>query len=72
MLVSFEADFVSKLSFIETKVVREDGEMSETRPHVVASREHKEEEWTRILDSDDVDEDNGDKDEVATFDSVCC
>ncbi len=44
MLVSFEADFVSKLSFIETDVVREDHEVSETRPHVVASPEHKEEE----------------------------
>ncbi len=48
MLMSFEADFVSKLPFIETKVVREDGEMSETRPHVVASPEHKEEECSRI------------------------
>ncbi len=72
MLMSFEADFVSKLSFIETEVVREDDEMSETRPHVVASPEYKEEEWSRIWDSDDGDEDDRDKDEVTTFDSVCC
>jgi hypothetical protein len=44
VLISFEADFISKLSFIETKVVREDHEVSETRSHVVASSEHKEEE----------------------------
>ncbi len=42
--MSFEADFVSKLSFIETEVVGEDDEVSETRRHVVASPEHKEEE----------------------------
>jgi len=41
--MSFEADFVSKLSFIETEVVREDDEVSETRPHIVASPEHEEE-----------------------------
>ncbi len=70
--MSFEADFVSKLSFIGTEVVREDDEMSETRPHVVALPEHKEEEWSRIWDSDDDEEDDGDKDEVTTFDSVCC
>jgi hypothetical protein len=32
--MSFEADFVSKLSFIETEVMREDDEVSETIPHV--------------------------------------
>jgi hypothetical protein len=42
--MSFEADFVSKLSFMGTEVVRKDDEVSETRPHVVASPEHKEEE----------------------------
>jgi hypothetical protein len=42
--VSFEADFVSKLSFIETEAVREDDEVSETRTHVVASPEHQEQE----------------------------
>jgi hypothetical protein len=52
--------------------VREDHEVSETRSHVVASSEHKEEEWSRVWESDDGDEDNGDKDEVTTFDSVCC
>ncbi len=69
--MSFEADFVSKLSFIETDVVREDHEVSETRPLVVASPENKEEEWSRFWGSDDGNEDNGDKDEVKTFDSVC-
>ncbi len=44
MLMQFEADFVSKLSFIETEVVREDDEMSETRPDVVAAPEYREEE----------------------------
>ncbi len=52
--------------------MREDHEVSETRSHVVASSEHKEEEWSRVWESDDGDEDNGDKDEVTTFDSVCC
>ncbi len=52
--------------------MREDDEMSETRPHVVASPKYKEEEWSRIWDSDDGDEDDGHKDEVTTFDSVCC
>jgi hypothetical protein len=52
--------------------VREDPEVSETRPRVVASTEHKEEEWSRFWESDDGDEDNGDKDEVTTLDSVCC
>ncbi len=60
MLMSFEADFVSKLSFIKTEIVREDDEMSETRPHVFASPEYKEEEWSRIWDSDDGDEDDDD------------
>ncbi len=46
--------------------------MSETRPHVIASPEHKEEEWSRFWDSDDGDEGNGDKDEVTTSHSVCC
>ncbi len=51
--------------------MREDDEMSETRPHVFASPEYKEEEWSRIWDSDDGDEDDDDKDEVTMFDSVC-
>ncbi len=59
----FEADFVSKLSFIEAEVVREDDELSETRPHVVVSPECEEKQCSRLWDSDDGDEDDGDKDE---------
>ncbi len=58
----FEVDFVSKLSFIEAEVVREDDQLSETRPHVVVSPECEEKQCSRLWDSDDGDKD---EDEVA-------
>jgi hypothetical protein len=54
--------------------VREDDELSETRPHVVVSPERERKQCSRLWDSDDGDEDDGDKDEdgVTTLDTDYC
>lgn len=69
ILISFEANFASKLSFKESGVAKEDNEVSETILYLVWSPEHEEAERGEIGLSDSVDDN---VDEIIVFDSVGC